>query len=55
MQKVKHKSDLKFKNTENDNLNIDNERNSLNDEIATDTDDLINLNKDLISAFFSSH
>lgn len=44
------KEDLKFKNTENDNLNIDNERNSLNDEIATDTDDLINLNKDLLSA-----
>lgn len=44
------KEDLKLKNNDNNNLNIDNDLNSLNDEIATDTDDLINLNKDLISA-----
>lgn len=43
------KNDLKVKNIENDNLNRDTNINSLNDEIATDKDDLINLNKDLIN------
>ncbi|NFF82832.1 hypothetical protein FC764_16775 [Clostridium botulinum] len=43
------KNDLKIKNFNNNNLNIDNDINGLNAEIATDRDDLINLNKDLIN------
>lgn len=44
------KNDLKLKDTDNNNLNIDKDINSLNDEIATDTEDIVNLNKDLINA-----
>lgn len=44
------KNDLKSKDTDNNNLNSDINNNTLNDEVATDTDDLININKDLINA-----
>ncbi|KFX54734.1 hypothetical protein HYH39_17860 [Clostridium botulinum] len=40
--------DLKVRNADNNNLNLNNNIN-LNDEIAMDTEDLINLNKDLVN------
>lgn len=43
------KNDLKSKDNNNNNLNSD-INDILNDEVATDTDDLININKDLINA-----
>lgn len=43
------KDDLKIKENDNNNLNIDMDNNTLNDEISADMD-LININKDLINA-----
>lgn len=44
------KNDLKIKDTDNNNLNTDDNKNMPNDEIATDREELFNLNQDLINA-----
>lgn len=42
------KNDLKYKDTNNNDLNIDN--NNANDEVTADADDVLNINKNLINA-----
>lgn len=44
------KNDLRVNEIDNDNLNIDNNEDTSNYEMAMDRDELINLNKDLINA-----
>lgn len=44
------KNDLKFKDDDNDDLNNENNTSNLNSEVATDKEDLIKLNSDLINA-----